>query len=365
LIPAKLRKHLTDRRVAVTGANGFIGKRLVRHLVDAGADITVLVRSKPVGTDQHGAAVKTVIGGLQNAGALAECLERQDVVFNLAYDTRASGAANLAAFDTLLTAARSANVGRIVHMSSIVVYDAWPDADIDESATINRPGGGPYRQAKIAMEQRLMAGNVPAAILQPTIVYGPGSQLWTDKLARALTRGAIVLPMPEGLCNGVYVDDVVQAALCAATVQDLGQERFVISGDRPFLWSDLLKGYAQITGRGQIRHKPFADLAARLGPEPDPDAGEDTPSVAARVSALARRILGHEKFERILLAVGQRLAKDGDMYPDHHLLAEFSNRGTCQIGKAVKRLGYSPAYDLAKGLEATAGHLQKYRGDAA
>ena len=114
-----------------------------------------------------------------------------------------------------------------------MVYDGWPGEDLDEAGTMQRPGGSPYRQAKIRMEAQLMAGPVPAAILQPTLVYGPGSALWTDHLADTLAHGTQVLPEPEGLCNGVFVDDVVQAMFRAATMKDLGRERFIISGPDP------------------------------------------------------------------------------------------------------------------------------------
>ncbi|MFP3380520.1 hypothetical protein SB767_29820, partial [Bacillus sp. SIMBA_069] len=96
------------------------------------------------------------------------------------------------------------------------VYDDWPKGSVSESAPMDRPGGSPYRRAKIAMERRLMAGKLPAAILQPTIVWGAGSSLWTDGFAEALLAGAVLVPEPEGLCQGVYVEDVVQACLRAA-----------------------------------------------------------------------------------------------------------------------------------------------------
>src|SRR5690606_39281896 len=83
----------------------------------------------------------------------------------------------------------------------------------------------------------------------PTIVYGPGSALWTDGFATALLGGGVVLPEPAGLCNGVFVEDVVQACLKAATLPDLGRERFVISGPAPFPWSALLQGYVRALGR--------------------------------------------------------------------------------------------------------------------
>ncbi len=342
--------------VFVTGATGFIGRRLVAALHDAGAEVTVLTRSR-AGLAELPPGIRAEIGGMDDAGLLARALAGQAVLFNLAYDVRASAAENLAAFDRLMEAARKAGVGRVVHTSSIVVYDAWPDLDCDEGGSMDRPGGSPYRQAKIAMEQRLLSGPLPAAILQPTIVYGPGSALWTDGFAEALLAGGVVLPEPEGLCNGVFVDDVVQACLRAAVLSDLGRERFVISGPEPFAWSALLDGYAAILGQGTVRRVPLAEIERTLGPKADESAGHG-PSLAARISAVARRLIGHKRFEALVRALKRRLSKAGELYPNHHLLEEYSGRGVCRIGHAQSRLGYAPAYDLERGLAATAEHLR-------
>lgn len=347
---------LGGKKVLVTGATGFIGRRLVAALLDAGAEVTVLTRSRS-GLADLPPGLRAEIGGMADAAVLARALAGQEVLFNLAYDVRASAAENLAAFERLMAAARDAGVGRIVHTSSIVVYDAWPDHDCDEGGSMDRPGGSPYRQAKIAMEKRLLAGPLPAAILQPTIVYGPGSSLWTDGFAEALLAGGVVLPEPEGVCNGVFVGDVVQACLKAAALPDLGRERFVISGPEPFAWSALLDGYAAILGRGAVRRVPLAEIERNLGPKPD-ESADRGPSPAARISAVARRLIGHKRFEALVRAVKKRLSKGGELYPNHHLLEEYSGKGICRIGHAQARLGYAPEFDLDRGLAATAEHLR-------
>ncbi len=351
-----METDLMGRRVFVTGATGFIGRRLVAALVKVGAEVAVLTRSR---AGLHGLpqSVRAKIAGLGDGRALSGALQGQEIVFNLAYDVRASAAENLSGFDALVAAAEGAGVKRIVHLSSIVVYDAWPGGDCDEAGSMDRPGGGGYRQAKIAMERRLMEGPLPAAILQPTIVYGPGSALWTDGFAHALITGGVVLPEPEGLCNGVFVDDVVRACLAAATLASLGRERFVISGPEPFAWSALLRGYGEILGRGEVRMVARADLERALGPKPE-DGVEMPPPLAARISAVGRRLIGHRRFEAMVRTLKRRLGKGGLLYPDHHHLEEYSGRGICRIDHARTRLGYAPEYDLAKGLTASADYLR-------
>ena len=301
---------LAGRSVFVTGASGFIGRRLAQALDQAGARVTILCRSGRGTAARHPASVRTIVGDLNSSGLLSSSLQGQEIVFHLAYDGRATAAANLAAFDSLCAASAQASVGRIVHTSSIVVYDDWPDGDIDESGSMRRPGGSGYRQAKIEMERRLMAGPIPAAILQPTIVYGPGSALWTEQFLDWLSIGDIVVPTPEGHCSGLFVDDLVQALLRAGALPDLGRERFIVSGSDPFPWSDLLEGYARMVGSGGVQHVPLDELQSRLR-NPDDEGHDDGPSLATVVHAAGRTIFGRERFERIVRLIKARLARGG------------------------------------------------------
>lgn len=345
------------RRVAVTGASGFIGRRLAAALVADGIEVTALSRGRM--PRRIGSNLRFIAGDLRDAGSVARLLEGADTLYSLAYDVRASGADNLAAFDTLLAGAQAAGTRRIVHLSSVVVYDAWPDADCVETGAMTPRAPGSYRDTKIAMEDRLAASGLSAAILQPTIVYGPGSRLWTERLADALLMGEVVLPAPEGLCNGVHVDDLVQACRLAAA-DDAPDGRFIISGPAPFAWSDLLRGYAAILGKGTVRHVPLADLLARLGPAPEapPPAA---PSLPARLSAAARGRLGHDRVDALSRWLRARLRKSGTFWPDRHLVEEFSGTGTCHIDHARTALGYAPRHSLESGLAATADYLATLR----
>ena len=352
---------LKGRKVLVTGASGFIGRRLVAALLAAQAEVSALGRNRHSAAALGGLGVRVVMGDMADPQALAAAAEGQEIVFNLAYDFRASGAANLAGFEGLVAAAERLGRARIIHTSSIVVYDDWPNGAVTEASPMGRPGGSPYRRTKIAMERRLMAGSRPAAIVQPTIVYGPGSSLWTDGFAEGLLRGAVVLPEPEGLCQGVFVEDVVQGLLRVAALPDLGHERFILNGPAPFAWSALIGGYRDILGRGEVRFRPAAELAPA---QAHSDMGEDRPpSATARVSAIARRMIGHQRFEALVRAAKRRLkAAGGEMRPDAHLYELFVAQGSCPADLARQRLGYAPAFGLAEGLAATAAHLRGLAG---
>lgn len=350
-------KELDGLPVAVTGANGFIGRALVASLCQNGAKVTALVRSRH-GMDRLAALGATVRIVPLDSPAMVEALAGQQVLFNVAYDLRASASANLASFAALIGAAEKAGVPRLIHTSSAVVYDDWPNGTITEASPVSTRSGGPYRQAKIAMEARLLASGLQTAALQPTVVWGPGSAMWTNGPIATLRRGGIILPDPPGLCAAVHVLDVVRAALRAAVVPDLGHDRFLINGPDTPTWADLYQGYANLIGTGTVRLEPYASLLARVGPPPAVVEGvADSPSTAARISALLRRIIGNRAFEAANARLATLRPTIGPLQPDPWSLALFSARPVILCAHAKTRLGYQPTITLAAGLADLAGQL--------
>ena len=90
-------------------------------------------------------------------------------------------------------------------------------------------------------------GGVDATIIQPTIVYGPFSGYWTERPAAMLTAGVVILPAPgDGICNAVYVDDVVQALILAAQRDEAAGESFLVSGPEHPTWLDFYHAYEKV-----------------------------------------------------------------------------------------------------------------------
>ena len=343
-------KLRSGTRVAVTGATGFIGRRVVAGLRAAGAEVVAITRG-PHGAGALERAGATVVrADLARPDTLSRVLPGVSAVVHLAYDVRASGAENVAAFDGLLAAAAAAQLPRIVHVSSIVVYDGWPAADLTEASAWGGPGGGDYRQAKIAMERRLLASAFEAAILQPTIVYGAGSALWTDGPINALKSGGIVLPDPAGRAPLVHAADVAEAAVRAVAAPALGRERFIVNGPEAPGWDDYLRALSRIAGAGEVILRPRADLAAALGPEPA-GPGAAGPSAAARISAALRRIAGRERFEGAVRALKSRLSRGGPSFPDHFALRLYAASPRISSANLEERLGFSPRLTLQQGLD--------------
>jgi 2-alkyl-3-oxoalkanoate reductase len=216
-------------KVVVTGAAGMIGSELARRCRDRG-DRVVGVDLRPV--DLPGVeplVVDLATTGLSR-GSGAAMLAGADLVIHAAAivaeagDRRRFLAVNVEGTRRLVSAAASAGVGRIVHLSSTVVYGgSYPvGAMLDEDAPVV-PTGGPYTDTKIGAEHAALhvaaATGAPLTIVRPGDVYGARSVPWVLRPVDLLRRGHFVL-VDGGRwpLSPVHVDDVVTGILLAAEV---------------------------------------------------------------------------------------------------------------------------------------------------
>lgn len=358
LLPPFSCAALAGTAVAVTGASGFLGAALVRGLLASGARVTAPVRSGRAAGALRAEGASAPVVDFGRSRDLAAAFDGAEVLFHFAYDMRAGAAENLALFDRVLEAAQAAGVPRIVHASSIAVYDGWPRiAAIDEASPAGGPPVSAYAQAKREMERRLLSGGPAAvAILQPTIVYGPGSTLWTLAPLAALRHGGVVLPEPAGICPAVYVDDVVQAALLAAALPELERERFLVNGADRFSWTELFEAYRELAGTGVVRREPLVGLEARIGAPPPPGPSR-APGLAAQASAALRRRLGHGTVEALAGAVRSLSRGKGPVDPTPGQLALYAASPAVDIARARSRLGYAPRFGLQDAIRAIAAGI--------
>jgi nucleoside-diphosphate-sugar epimerase len=86
-------------------------------------------------------------------------------------------------------------------------------------------------------------------ILQPTVIYGPSATPWTvDVLQWLKTSRVILVNRGSGLCNAVYIDDLITAILGAAVQERVIGERFLISGEKPVTWREFFRRFEHMLG---------------------------------------------------------------------------------------------------------------------
>ena len=141
---------------------------------------------------------------------------------------------------------------RFVHISSVAAYGSPRDGDLREDTPPN-PTEDPYSNTKLKIESLLrdlhQTRRLPVAIVQPTIVYGPFGSTWTTRLLEQIRSNRIVLPSGgAGLCNAVYVDDVVAASMLTVEGDASVGEAFLISGSSPTTWREFYSAYERMVG---------------------------------------------------------------------------------------------------------------------
>jgi 2-alkyl-3-oxoalkanoate reductase len=249
-------------RVAVIGANGFIGSRLVEqwHLEGRAKVVPVVRRPEaaaPVLRFQLDCRVADALDERELARALAGC----DAVVHVGAGSRPFVTQSPA---SLVRAAARAEVRTVIYLSSMAVHGWHAGPGTDETSALPRRHQLPYNGWKARGEESLrrtcLETGTRFVILRPGLVYGPRSQ-WIAGFARSVIEGsAYVVAGGHGVCNAIYVDNLAHAVDLALHREVAGGETFLVSDDETITWRMLYEPMCRALGRPW---NAVADLAPR------------------------------------------------------------------------------------------------------
>jgi nucleoside-diphosphate-sugar epimerase len=250
-------------RTLLTGASGFIGGVLSRRLLERGHEVAALVRregSEPAGT-------RGVLGDLGDGGSLTRAVAavRPDCVVHLAAEIasqrseRRVRAVNVEGTERLLEAclavagADPAAGPRIVFSSTVVTGEAHGALLSEDSAL---PVSTPYGRSKQEGERLVLGCGLPAVVIRPSHVYGPGGWYATELIPRLRAPGRFaVIGSGENIWDVVHVDDVVAALVLAAEQAPPGST-YHVADDEPISFYDFMTLTATALGLGPPRRIP-------------------------------------------------------------------------------------------------------------
>lgn len=245
----------------VTGATGFVGAALARELVARGARVRVLCRPTSPLANLEGLAVERVTGDLRQPDTLGPAVAGMRYLFHVAADYRlwvpdaaAMYATNVEGTVALLTAAKRAQVERVVYTSSVATLRVAPDtvAASEEDGLSETEAIGPYKGSKVAAERRAEALerelDLDVVIVNPSTPIGPGDikPTPTGRVIVQAARGKIPAYVDTGL-NLVGVEDVARGHIDALCYGRRGQ-RYILGGQNVTL-AQFLAQIARIVGR--------------------------------------------------------------------------------------------------------------------
>lgn len=321
-------------RVALTGASGYTGGRLLEALRARGDEVAVLVRPESVSERLRSRASRVVEGRLGDAEAASRLVEGADAVLHVAAVYRTAGhpdsyyrEVNVVGTERLLEAAARAGVRRFVHTSTVGVHGHVEHPPADETAPF--APGDIYQATKaeaeaLALEFHRKRG-LPVAVVRPGAIYGPLETRFL-KLFRAIARGRYaIVGTGRTFYHPVYIDDLVSGFLLALDRPEAVGEAFLVCGPTYVSQADLAALVAKHTG-GRV-------LPFRIPARPVQWAGD--------------------LVEAICVPFGLEP-------PLHRRRVDFWTKSRAfTIEKSRRLLGYDPKVDLDEGMRRTAASYRE------
>lgn len=233
--------------LAITGATGFVGGRLLDRALVAGHQVRALTRRAQPPRD----GVTWIAGTLAEPAALFELAAGAAAFVHVAGvvnapDRAGFGAGNIEGTGAVLAAAVQAGVARFVHVSSLAARE---------------PGLSDYGWSKAQAEGLVAASPLDWTIVRPPAVYGPGDRDQLD-IFRLARRGLALLP-PPGRMSAIMVDDL--ALLLLALAGTPGERvTYEVDDGSPISHADYARAIGRALGR-RILPLPLPASLLRLG----------------------------------------------------------------------------------------------------
>ena len=319
-------------RVLITGANGFIGSRLVRSFLGRGDEVRGLVRPTSDRTLLEGVDPELVLGDVTRAASLPGALDGVDLVVHTA---AALGATSQAAFDrvnvagteNLVRAVLDRGAGRLVLVSSIAAAGPGapgvPRREGDPPAPISRYGRSKLGGERVA---GALGAGMPITIVRPPIVYGSAGAA-TRPLFDGVRLGLIPdFTGPPRRASFVHVDDLVRGIVLAATEDAAAGQTYFLIGPQDGTLVDFQREIARQLDVGAWRIPIPGTLALGLG------------SLADRWRDRTGRGLSSFGRDKVVEGLGASWVVSG--------------------AKAERELGYRGRIDLVEGIRET---IEGYR----
>ncbi len=254
-------------RVLVIGGTLFIGKLLVKRLIAAGHEVTILHRKAE---HPFGRRVRNSIADRNDVASIRSALAglRFDAVYDIAYDSeRGTTAAQVEA----TAKAIPGDLTRYIFMSSVAAYgdglnhseDDPLASDIHTDAYVRNKAGSERALFRMYHESRF-----PVVTMRPPFVYGPENPYYREAFfwdRMRLDRPVIIPGDGNRLMQFVYVNDLVEACFNALVKHTAPGRAFNVADEKPLTQVEVVTEFAKAVGKQPSIVRVPRELIVRNG----------------------------------------------------------------------------------------------------
>ena len=213
----------------VTGANGFIGQHLVRHLSSHGHDVFALIRPGSLPSFLIDERIHVCYGDLLNKESLMRAMPTTAYVINLAanpYHKTLSYDVNVGGTRHLLEVAKKKQCIQFVHISTQATKIATR---------------GVYGTTKLKSDELVRQSGVPFVIIKPSLVYGPGEKGLFAKISKLASALPFLPVFGDGNThlNPIHVQDLCSLLEMVSIDSSASGETFDAGGNERITYNSL------------------------------------------------------------------------------------------------------------------------------
>jgi len=220
-----------NKKVVITGSEGFIGSHLTERLVKLGAKVTAFILYNSFNTygwidtfkKEIKNNIKIFVGDIRDEASVRKALKDQDIIFHLAaliaipysyYAPRSYFETNVLGTLNIMQSVKEFEPIKVIHTSTSEVYGTALYTPIDENHPLQ--GQSPYSASKIGadkvVESFYRSFNIPVAVIRPFNTYGPRQSaraVIPTIISQALTKEEIKLGNIHAVRDMSYIKDTV------------------------------------------------------------------------------------------------------------------------------------------------------------
>ena len=243
----------------ITGGTGLVGRHLVMALQERGDIVRALVLPTEDASWLEERGVVIYRGDTRDPDTLTVPMRNVDTVFHLAAVTGGKAMpievyykVNVTGTENVCRAAMEAGARRIIHVSSWTIYGMARGRPLTEDVP-SAPWHDPYcitkAQGDLLVQRMVAKDHLPAVIIRPGTIFGPGDRLNFGRIADKLRAGkGLIIGSGRNALPLVYVTDVVQGLLLCADLDYAQGQVYNITNDQPLTQEEFLRTIAQELG---------------------------------------------------------------------------------------------------------------------